>query len=115
MATGISIRSSSGSPIRASAMSRVVSKITKQLEAHVDKIGQKIKNDLTNNRTPARSGQTARAWKFKDRQTGFEIQNNKSWIGSLNEGNHVSKSLSKKKIKPRKQWVQASVKRNTKK
>jgi hypothetical protein len=114
MSFGISIKSSSGGSSGVSTMKSVIAKITKKIEADVDRIGKDITRDLRQNETPYISGKTAGAWTLRDRAKGFEISNNKPWIGSLNEGNWTSKGKTKKGPSKRKNWVQASVKRNTK-
>ena len=113
MAFGINIRASSGGS-RATAMTNIISKITKKLEADVDRIGKDIQKDLKDNETPYVTGKTARAWKYKDQTKGFNVSNNKPWIGTLNEGRWTSKSKSSTGPSQKRNWVQASVKKNTK-
>jgi len=95
-------------------MQQVVSKITKKIEADVDRIGKDIRDDLRVNETPYKTGKTANNWDFINRPKGFDVRNNKPWIGTLNEGRWVSKGKSGKGPSKKRNWVQASVKRNTK-
>jgi len=123
MAFGINIRASSGGS-RATAMTNIISKITKKLEADVDRIGKDIQKDLRDNETPYRkpakrgkakgTKHTATYWEYKDKAKGFNVSNNRPWIGTLNEGRWVSSSKSGKGPSKKRNWVQASVKKNTK-
>jgi hypothetical protein len=116
MAFGINIKSSSGGG-KATAMNNIIAKITKKIEANIDQIGKDIQADLKDKETPYRTGQTANAWKHKDRKYGFEIDNKKPWIGTLNDGrwNNVPRYTDGRSGPSKKRnWVQATVKRNTK-
>ena len=52
MSFGISIKSSSGGSSGVSTMKSVIAKITKKIEADVDRIGKDITRDLKQNETP---------------------------------------------------------------
>lgn len=112
MAFGINIKGSGGSS-GASTITTVIGKITKKIEADIDAMGKQIRSDLSDS-TPYRTGQTARAWKYRDKARGFQVANNKNWIGSLNEGRHSSKSKNNGPD-PSKGWVQQTVRNNIKK
>jgi len=112
MAAGIKITKTRGlgagtfSP--AQAFARVGKQIAKRIEQNVDEFGEKIEQKLKDH-TPNRTGKTADAWKFTDKQYGFNVRNNKPWVGSLNSGRWVSPG-EKGGPKPKRNWVQGYIK-----
>lgn len=118
MAAGIKITKTRGlgagtfSP--AQAFARVGKQIAKRIEENVDEFGKMVEQKLVDH-TPSRrgkvpnGGQTADAWKFTDKQYGFNVRNNKPWVGSLNSGRWVSPG-DKGGPKPKRNWVQGYIK-----
>jgi hypothetical protein len=122
MAFGLSIRSTTGGAQGAAGLNRVMDKISKDIEKKIDQLGKDIQVELRDKQTPYRTKNrgtnkgkkhTANYWDYKNKRNGFKIDNDRPWIGTLNEGNWVSSSKKGGGPSPRSDWVQSTIKKKT--